>query len=378
MERIEFAHSLRGIAPLLVILSHLGLLYWYWHSAVTLYTGITPYNGQPPLIAKFLQHIPIVNFGALGVALFFLISGFVIPFALEKQTRLQFLVGRFFRIWPTYLTGLSISLLSLVIASAYFKIEFVPTLKSILGSILIAPGLIGVNSIDGIIWTLEIEIKFYLLLALIPQLARGKTWPLLLTGCLFLVCNYMLKQHDYVGLISRLVFVFRNDVPYFCYMFIGILFNNHFRKKVKFCGLIIGIVSLFMLFVTLNRADHDTAHLSHHLIPSYVTSLTIFLIFYLGRNKFKFPAFFDHLANISYPLYAVHPIMGYVFLSIFLSKIHQPTIALILAVSLAVGLAILIHKFIEVPSNELGKKLGKLLAKSKDSMRRFPLESRQS
>ena len=59
-----------------------------------------------PAMAELALSFPL-NWGPFGVALFFVISGFVIPFSFETYGRLDFIVARFFRIYPTYLTGLS-------------------------------------------------------------------------------------------------------------------------------------------------------------------------------------------------------------------------------------------------------------------------------
>ena len=59
---------------------------------------------------------PLTDFGLpyfwgyFGVALFFLISGFVIPLSVAKLSRSGFMVARIFRIWPTYLIGLAIAI----------------------------------------------------------------------------------------------------------------------------------------------------------------------------------------------------------------------------------------------------------------------------
>jgi len=57
-----------------------------------------------PRFAKLLQQIPI-DFGAFGVGLFFLISGYVIAISLDRYSRRGFLVGRCMRVLPTYAVG---------------------------------------------------------------------------------------------------------------------------------------------------------------------------------------------------------------------------------------------------------------------------------
>ena len=58
-----------------------------------LYAGDT----SAPRFARLLAAIP-VEFGALGVALFFIISGYVIAISLDRYSRRGFIVGRFMRV----------------------------------------------------------------------------------------------------------------------------------------------------------------------------------------------------------------------------------------------------------------------------------------
>jgi peptidoglycan/LPS O-acetylase OafA/YrhL len=89
--KIQFADTLRGIAAALVMLDHvLGL------------AGLSP-------TAKF----PLLSLGQFGVALFFLVSGFVIPISLPKYSVVGFLTARVFRI---YLTSIAAFAIALVVA----------------------------------------------------------------------------------------------------------------------------------------------------------------------------------------------------------------------------------------------------------------------
>ena len=74
-------------------------------------------------VIRNIKFIPITDFGLayfwghFGVALFFIISGFVIPFSVASTTRAGFAVARVLRIWPTYLAGLAIAIFCVVINS---------------------------------------------------------------------------------------------------------------------------------------------------------------------------------------------------------------------------------------------------------------------
>ena len=168
--RVDFANTLRGFAAMAVVISHYYGVFWLNRAAVEglLHVPALPESHPVPAYVAAIQTIPLLNWGAYGVALFFLVSGFVIPFSLQRNTRGGFLVNRLFRIIPTYAAGFSITLLALFAGTGYFGTEWPYGLRAILVHYL--PGLRDVlwsPNIDGIIWTLEIEMKFYLVCALV-------------------------------------------------------------------------------------------------------------------------------------------------------------------------------------------------------------------
>lgn len=99
-------------------------------------------------------------------------------------------------------------------------------------------------------------------------------------------------------------------------------------------------------------------------VKNYATALGIFSLFYFFRFKIKTNRLLDFFADISYPLYVIHPVVGYVTMRIFLEKYPvNGYYAILLAFSLSVTLAYLIHIFVENHSNKLGKKLAKRIIK---------------
>src|SRR5258708_30322456 len=115
-----------------------------------------------------MEFEPLTDFGLpyfwghFGVVLFFLISGFVIPFSVSSLSRSGFVAARIFRIWPTYLVGLAIAVICIASNSALSNIAFPYSSIQLLTSALIVPRCPTLTrSIDGIIWTLDIDIFFY-------------------------------------------------------------------------------------------------------------------------------------------------------------------------------------------------------------------------
>lgn len=86
-DRIWFAQLLRGVAALIVMYRHLAVGFWIANAPVAAFAGVRPLTNVPDPphfgLTELLDPLGITG-GPLGVVLFFLISGFVIPFSLDR------------------------------------------------------------------------------------------------------------------------------------------------------------------------------------------------------------------------------------------------------------------------------------------------------
>jgi peptidoglycan/LPS O-acetylase OafA/YrhL len=104
----------------------------------------------------------VTKFGYLGVALFFLISGFVILWSASAKTARQFVMSRALRLYPSFWASVAITTVALLILG-----PSTPDAVTIAGNVSMLPGYADVEFIDGVYWTLAVEIKFYALVALV-------------------------------------------------------------------------------------------------------------------------------------------------------------------------------------------------------------------
>jgi peptidoglycan/LPS O-acetylase OafA/YrhL len=91
--KILFADRLRGIAALMVLISHHYGVFWGKNERVIVANMINApaLEIQTPSYIEWLWKIPHFSWGLCGVAIFFLISGFVIPYSLRKYSLTNFL-----------------------------------------------------------------------------------------------------------------------------------------------------------------------------------------------------------------------------------------------------------------------------------------------
>jgi len=151
-KKIVSIQYLRGLAALGVVLCHYG-------------SGLTDY----PRLSSFF------SFGQTGVFVFFLISGFIIVYSLNKSNYeskqfFKFLLKRSIRIDPSYFV---VILLTIVL----FKIlAYLPSFKG--ERIVLIPGQLIAHIFyavpftkypfyNHVFWTLSVEFQFYLLIGIL-------------------------------------------------------------------------------------------------------------------------------------------------------------------------------------------------------------------
>jgi peptidoglycan/LPS O-acetylase OafA/YrhL len=139
-------------------------------------------------------------------------------------------------------------------------------------------------------------------------------------------------------------------------MFIGVLLNYLYQGKLMTYVAWSGILILFVLFYAQWSVGPYGDSLA--LAWSYLFALSTFSFAYYFPNLFKGNRVFDFLANISYPLYVVHGVFGYVGLRIMLDLGLNAEASLVLVTSSCLLLAWFIHVLIERPTQRLGKRLG--------------------
>ena len=139
--RLQFLDALRGIAVLFVLAQHVGQ---------ALFTPFVSF------ISKDVQ------LGQLGVMIFFLCSGYIIPATLERRNSLRdFWISRFFRLYPLY--WLSIIAVAVGVALGVT----LPTIHihTYLTNITMLQMYIGGGNVLGPYWTLGWEMTFYILMS---------------------------------------------------------------------------------------------------------------------------------------------------------------------------------------------------------------------
>ncbi len=288
-ERLIFIDSLRGVAALIVLLYHY-------------YNAILPSSEYRPFGEAIHQ---VLQLGHLGVFIFFVLSGFVIARSLgfdEISFSLfgNFLVRRFIRLGIPYWTVIVLTGLSIVVMSRYGLTSILPyKLTDYLINFAYADNLANTRSIVNVGWTLEYEIQFYLVYALVLLLVSKMAAPArVLYYCL--IASFLLSLLYWFAW-----FPFYRKTLFLDYWF-------HF---------LLGVFAYEYLTDRIHQWQYTTAVAlaSVHMImfpdPATLTAIvTSLLLVGAGRLgavdrwlTWKPLAF---LGTISYSLYLLHPFFG--------------------------------------------------------------------
>jgi peptidoglycan/LPS O-acetylase OafA/YrhL len=352
-QRVDFANTLRGLAAVSVLISHYCGVFWYSPDVVAglIKSGPIQVDGVP-FYVQWLQ-IPNFNWGAFGVALFFLVSGFVISASLGKMTAGAFLKNRIFRILPTYAAGFLICLVAIrynveqnggswPFSTKTVLIHFIPGLRDIFGT----------TGIDGIVWTLEIEVKFYLVCALMaPLFATRSPWvfaaPVILATAVLLSAKYWMPGFDI--LLGRMMF----SAQFIVFMFAGSAFYYGYsgalpeRQATLLAALLVALFVFTWYVYPLGIPFFSSIN--------YVVAFFMFWIAYTFPNMIPKNKVTDFFADISYPLYVVHGVAGYTLLAVLRDMGVSSSLALTITTGAAISIAYAIHIFVEVPTRYWGR-----------------------
>lgn len=318
--RLVGLDALRGIAALLVLLFHYTTRFDQVHG----HSSILPVT---------------VPWGGLGVNLFFMISGFVIFMTLDRLRRpSDFIVSRFSRLYPVYWVAVVLT----------FSIEWLsPHVQSIpvgeaLANGLMFHGLLGARHVDGVYWTLEVELLFYFWMFVL-WLSNGFKHPLwFIAGWLALALATSLAQRV-LGLsvpytVSHLLLL--AHIPYFILgMLLYLLQQGQRLRPVPAYVMIAATLVALGLMEGLQGA----------IIATGFTALVWTAIRFCddGLGKSQVLAW---LGAISYPLYLVHQDIGYAVMLQVEKSGGTSWLAVLVASAVALILATLLHRVIEYPA----------------------------
>jgi peptidoglycan/LPS O-acetylase OafA/YrhL len=292
------------------------------------------------------------EFGQLGVEIFFVISGFVIPYALhrggyqildynrfvlKRVIRLSdygtFILKRIVRLEPPYLCailfaiGIQYAIPGYGVAPFHFLIVQVFLHLGYVNEFFGYPWLIGV------FWTLGIEMQYYLLVGLLFPVIAHKS--LIVRICCF-GCLASLAFIDEIGLIFDWLFLFMLGMAAFQFR-VGIC-----QRREYFAWMV--VIGLGAWYVNGSTVA----------ITAIATALLLGLVETGAKNPLLF------FGRISYSLYLLHSPIGALVMGLSIPFVHTMSgKCAVLAATLAASIisAWLLYRFVERPAQEWSSRI---------------------
>ncbi|MBY0282639.1 MAG: acyltransferase [Sphingomonas sp.] len=237
--RIGHLDGLRGVAILSVVL---------WHYTNWDYVRFFPYGAM-------FAAIPVLDHGWVGVNIFFLISGYVILLTLERCSSFgQFMARRWLRLFPAMLiASLGIFAASRVLGDFMphgrpDAVNLLPGLTFLIPPIWQAVLRRPVDELDGVFWTLYVEMGFYLSFGFLYFRLGWRRGLLTLTALwlMVLVAPPLAKLGDHQFMLKAIEVVQWFGTAYFGWFVSGALFlKSHDSPVVFAAAIIVGLVSAF-------------------------------------------------------------------------------------------------------------------------------------
>lgn len=367
--RLQWANALRGVAAVVVMLGHLLLATTALQSWAEDTTGITAGRpiGDPAGLGALTQRSGVDLMGA-GVCLFFLISGLVIARSLRSYSRRGFLVGRLLRLLPTYAAGYLV-ILAAVAAGAVLAGR--PQRVDATDLVGIVPGLplvLGLPAVPNpVAWTLIVEMAFYgiCLVGYRRLVDSAGVRVAVAAGC---VAVQALALHGpaWPSGARALLLV---AVPFLPILLVGVHLNELDPAGPQLARRLLPVLPLLAAswwmtsqwvwwpFAPFGR---EGAGLQYQM--TYLVTIAAFVVVWRWGATWFTGAWWRWPADISYPLYVVHLMVGWV-LALTLIRFGWPTLpAELLAVVVVVGLAWVLHVVVEGPSHRYGRRLARRLS----------------
>ena len=351
--RLVFLDDLRALAILAVFATH----------ATELLRVASP--GGDWLYRMCFQ----LNLGRVGVVTFFAVSGFLIPSSLRGSVRsgsIRFVITRFFRLYPVFWVTVIPS-----VATFFWLMDNPISWAQILDNLTMLPRLFDAPFANGGYWTLQVELLFYAICFFL--FIGGVIYNQFVVACLMFANFFFFysSQREMFG--GALNPALGPDTFYLCLnlscMFWGSVCRFWWDEgKLQPVPLLFFsvftfywlIYSPFMVF--WHWHSHLSAPVDMRLQAGYGVGIAFFFI--LLVTGLKLGRFMSWIGRISYSLYLIQgPIIMLFYY--FIPRLHlgggRSDLIVLLAFAATLPFAEALNRFVERPSNALGRHIAKLV-----------------
>ncbi len=283
---------------------------------------------------------PLAKYGSLGVELFFMISGFVILMTVAHGNLKGFVVSRIARLYPAFWACCTITFATIILIGAP---KYSASLSQYLINMTMLSKFVGVPAIDGVYWSLFVEMRFYALIAIVLFIRKIDQTQLLL---MFWLTGSIILEILPINKLRYLLIV-----DYSAYFIAGAICFLIWSKGIsvsRVCMLLVSwILGIYQAIKGLSQIEkHYNTTMSSYVVAGIITSFYVIMFLvsirrtgYIGRNRWLIAG------ALTYPVYLLHQNIGFMIFNIAYPTINKHvllwgTIILMLGTAYVVNIAV--------------------------------------
>jgi peptidoglycan/LPS O-acetylase OafA/YrhL len=265
------------------------------------------YAADSMSVIPFPLFAPYSKYGYLGVELFFMISGFVILMTAAGGSMRDFVVSRVIRLYPAFWASCTITF---VVIFFFGEPKYTATISQYVINMTMLSGFLRVPPIDGVYWTLFVEIQFYFFITIILFIKKISRIQSFLTAWMLLSILLTLFP---VKILNFLLIT-----EYSAYFIAGATFYLIWLEGLTLRKGVLLLVSwgsaLFQeMHYLVEFEKHYNTNMNSVVVVGVITSFFILMLLValkktgrIGQKQWIL------IGSLTYPLYLLHQNIGFI------------------------------------------------------------------